>query len=356
MDALLASDEVLFSVEDNLGLITLNRPKALNALTITMFGAIYEQLQAWQRDADVHAVVVQAPPGKIFCAGGDVRWVFDVGRDDPLVPMRLFKDEYRLNRLIAEFGKPYIALMDGLTIGGGVGITLHGSHPVASEQFAFMMPEASIGFFPDIGSSYLLTACPGGFGLYLGLTGRRLKSADAYAMGLVKHTVSSDNIPKILSQLRESDLSENAAEHVTACLETHQSVMPEGSAAAEADEVAAAFDNKASLAEVFEVLEQQNTTWSEATKALLLEQSPLSLHVTFEQLKRAKNLDLAACLSMDYGLAYHFFKDHDFYEGVRARLVDKDKSPQWSPTSWQAVRSEHVLQYFEPSDKLEPLW
>lgn len=348
--------DVLFSVEDHLGLITLNRPKALNALTVTMFGAIYEQLQAWQHDTDVHAVVVQAPPGKIFCAGGDVRWVFDVGRDDPLVPMRLFKDEYRLNRLIAEYDKPYIALMNGVTIGGGVGITLHGSHPVASEQFAFMMPEASIGFFPDIGASHLLSACPSGFGLYLGLTGRRLKSADAYAMGLVKHTVSSDSIPKILSQLRTSDLSKHAAQQVTACLETHQCFMPIDSAASRADAVAAAFDNKASLAEVFEALEQHNTSWSEETKALLLEQSPLSLHVTFEQLKRAKNLDLAACLSMDYGLAYHFFSDHDFYEGVRARLVDKDKSPKWSPASWQAVHRDQVLQYFEPSDKLEPLW
>lgn len=356
MDILLASDEVLFSVEDHLGLIMLNRPKALNALTITMFSAIYEQLQAWQHDADVHAVVMQAPPGKFFCAGGDVRWVFDVGRDDPLVPMRLFKNEYRLNRLIAELGKPYIALMDGVTIGGGVGITLHGSHPVASEQFAFMMPEASIGFFPDIGASHLLSACPGGFGLYLGLTGRRLNSADAYAMGLIKHTVSSENIPKVLAQLRESDLSEHAEQNVTACLETHACAMPTGSAVTEAGAVAAAFDNKASLVDVFEALEQQNTTWSKATKALLLEQSPLSLHVTFEQLKRAKGLSLAECLSMDYGLAYHFFNDHDFYEGVRARLVDKDKSPQWSPAVWDEVRLDHVLQYFKPSDKLEPLW
>ena len=351
-----SSDEVLFSVEDNLGLITLNRPKALNALTITMFGAIYEQLQAWQHDTDVHAVVVQAPPGKIFCAGGDVRWVFDVGRDDPLVPMRLFKYEYRLNHLISVFGKPYIALMDGLTIGGGVGITLHGSHPVASEQFAFMMPEASIGFFPDIGASHLLSSCPGGFGLYLGLTGRRLKSADAHAMGLVKYTVPADKFPEVLSHLRACDLSKHAAEEVTACLESHHCTMPAGSAPAEADAVNDAFENKANLAEVFEALEQQNTTWADETKALLLEQSPLSLHVTFEQLKRAKGLGLAACLSMDYGLAYHFFKDHDFYEGVRARLVDKDKSPRWSPASWQVVRSEQVLQYFGSSDKLEPLW
>lgn len=348
--------DVLFSVEDNLGFITLNRPKALNALTTTMFGAIYEQLQIWQHDTDVHAVVIQAPPGKIFCAGGDVRWVFDVGRDDPLIPMQLFKHEYRLNHLISVFGKPYIALMDGLTIGGGVGITLHGSHSVAGEQFAFTMPEASIGFFPDIGASHLLSACPGGFGLYLGLTGRRLKSADAYAMGLVNYTVAADNFSSILSHLRACDLSQNATEQVNACLEAHQCDMPAGSAPAEADAVHAVFDNKANLEEVFEALEQQNTAWSEETKALLLEQSPLSLHVTFEQLKRAKGLSLAECLSMDYGLAYHFFKNHDFYEGVRARLVDKDKSPKWSPASWSDVHLEQVLEYFEPSDALEPLW
>lgn len=348
--------DVLFSVEDHLGLITLNRPKALNALTMKMFEAIYKQLQVWQHDQNIHAVVMQAPPAKIFCAGGDVRWVFDVGRDDPLVPMRLFKHEYRLNHLISDFGKPYISLMDGLTIGGGVGITLHGSHAVGCEQFAFMMPEASIGFFPDIGASHLLSACPGGFGLYLGLTGRRLKSSDAYAMGLVKYTVSSDKTSNILAQLRASDLSIHAAQQVSTCLEAYQCDMPEGSAPSEADFVADAFENKAYLSEVFEALEKQNTAWAEETKALLLEQSPLSLHVTFEQLKRAKNLNLAECLTMDYGLAYHFFKNHDFYEGVRARLVDKDKSPKWSPADWQAVSAEHVLQYFEFSNDLEPLW
>tara|TARA_R110002126_G_scaffold1051_1_gene6402 strand:+ start:24476 stop:25540 length:1065 start_codon:yes stop_codon:yes gene_type:complete len=348
--------EVLFSVEDHLGFITLNRPKALNALTLTMFEAIDKQLKLWQHDSEVHAIVVQAPPAKIFCAGGDVRWVFDVGRDDPLVPMRLFKHEYRLNHLISVFGKPYISLMDGLTIGGGVGITLHGSHAVASEQFAFMMPEASIGFFPDIGASHLLSACPGGFGLYLGLTGRRLKSSDAYAMGLVKYTVPSHRIPDILTQLRTRDLSANADQQVSACLEAYQCGMPKGCSPSEAEFVADAFNHKSDLSEVFEALEQQNTTWSQDTKALLLEQSPLSLHVTFEQLRRAKGLSLAECLAMDYGLAYHFFKHHDFYEGVRARLVDKDKSPKWSPATWDAVSSEQVLQYFECSNELEALW
>ena len=351
-----AANDVLFSVEDHLGFITLNRPKALNALTITMFNAIYKQLQAWQHDTSVHAVVIQAPPGKFFCAGGDVRWVFDVGRDDPLAVMQLFKQEYRLNRLIAEFNKPYIALIDGLNLGGGVGITLHGSHPVASEQFAFMMPEASIGFFPDIGASHLLSACPGGFGVYLGLTGRRLKAGDAHAMGLVKYTVSSEDFPHVIAHLRSSDLSINAEQCVDACLQLYHCNMPNDSMLAEANAVDTAFEHKMNLSHIFDALNQQNTSWSKETKALLLEQSPLSLHVTFEQFKRAKTMDLAECLNMDYGLAYHFFNDHDFYEGVRARLVDKDKLPMWSPASWQAVQSEQVRQYFDFSDKLEPLW
>ncbi|NCT57365.1 MAG: enoyl-CoA hydratase/isomerase family protein [Legionella sp.] len=356
MSELLSESEIIFSVEDHVGFITLNRPKALNALTMPMFEAMYQQLKIWQDDHDVHAVVMQAPPEKIFCAGGDVRWVFDVGQNDPLVPMRLFKHEYRLNYLISVLGKPYISLMDGLTIGGGVGITLHGSHPVASERFAFMMPEGSIGFFPDIGSSYLLSACPGGFGLYLGLTGRRLQSADAYAMGLVKYTVPSEKFSSILKHLRACDLSHNAAQQVSICLESHQCNMATGSAAHEAAWVRDAFENKAHLSEVFEALEQQDTTWSRETKAVLLEQSPLSLHVTFEQLRRAKGLNLAECLNMDYGLTYHFLKNHDFYEGVRARLVDKDKSPKWLPATWQAVKAEHVAHYFEPCDELESLW
>jgi enoyl-CoA hydratase len=349
-------DDILFSVKHHIGLITLNRPKALNALNFSMFKAMLVQLLAWQVDDTVHAVVIQAVPGRAFCAGGDVRWVYDEGRDAPLIPLELFKHEYRLDYLTSQLKKPYIALMDGLTIGGGVGVTLHGSHPVASEQFVFTMPEASIGFFPDIGSSHLLCACPDGVGLYLGLTGRRMNAADSRTLGVVKYTVPSHAFALILEDLFAADLSTAADVKVSDCLMRYQAAMPAGNLTTEIDEIQRCFGNKKTLHEVFEALDKENTAWAVETKAVLLQQSPLSLQVTFQQLQRAKGLSLKDCLSMDYDLAYHFLNDHDFYEGVRARLVDKDKAPCWQPASWDTVSQQIVLNYFEKPTEIEPLW
>jgi enoyl-CoA hydratase len=349
-------DEVLFSVEQHVGVITLNRARALNALNFSMFKALLQQLEAWKHDMNIHAVIIQAISGRAFCAGGDVRWVYDVGQDAPLEALDLFRHEYQLNYLISDFGKPYIALMDGLTIGGGVGVTLHGSHTVASEHFSFLMPEASIGFFPDIGSSHLLSACPGGYGLYLGLTGRRANAADSKVLGFVGYTIPSDDFLNLKHDLTAMDLSSDASSKVSACLKSYQVNMPSGELPTEADAVSRCFEGKRLLRDIFEALEGDESAWARATQATLLEQSPLSLHVTFEQLQRAQGLSLAACLEMDYGLAYHFLHDHDFYEGVRARLVDKDKSPHWSPASWEAVYPDNIALYFEEPLDVSSLW
>ncbi|MDX2346215.1 MAG: enoyl-CoA hydratase/isomerase family protein [Legionella sp.] len=356
MSATTDTNDILFSVQHHIGLITLNRPNALNALSFSMFKALFEQLQAWQHDDNIHAVVIQAVPGRAFCAGGDVRWVYEVGQEDPLTPLALFKHEYRLNRLISELGKPYIALMDGVTIGGGVGITLHGSHRVASEKFAFSMPEASIGFFPDIGSSHLLSACPGGFGLYLGLTGQRVNAADSKAFGFVDYTVPSTAFSNILGDLFSADLSIAAEEKVSDCIQKYQEKMPAGFSASEINAVSQYFENKAVLRDVFEALEQDGSEWASETQAILQEQSPLSLHIAFEQLRRAKGMNLADCLAMDYGLAYYFLNGRDFYEGVRARLVDKDKAPQWQPATLDAVLDSEVTCYFEKPAEVASLW
>jgi enoyl-CoA hydratase len=349
-------DEVLFSVEHHVGVITLNRARALNALNFSMFKALFHQLEAWKHDRNIHAVIIQAVSGRAFCAGGDVRWVYDVGQNAPLEALDLFNHEYRLNYLISDFGKPYIALMDGLTIGGGVGVTLHGSHTVASEHFYFLMPEASIGFFPDIGSSHLLSACSKGYGVYLGLTGRRANAADSKALGFVDYTIPSDDFLNLKRDLTAMDLSSDASSKVSACLASYQVNMLSGELPEEADVVSRCFEGKRALHDIFEALEQDNSVWARATQTTLLEQSPLSLHVTLEQLQRAQGLSLAACLQMDYGLTYHFLHAHDFYEGVRARLVDKDKSPHWSPASWEAVDANNIARYFEEPQGITSLW
>ncbi|MDF1645600.1 MAG: enoyl-CoA hydratase/isomerase family protein [Legionellaceae bacterium] len=348
--------DVLFSVQKNIGTITLNRPHALNALNFSMFKAMLSQLEDWKKDEDIHAVVIQAVPGRAFCAGGDVRWVYDEGQTDPLIPLQLFKHEYRLNYLTSNFGKPYIALMDGLTIGGGVGVTLHGSHTVASERFAFTMPEVSIGFFPDIGSSHLLSACPSGLGLYLGLTGRRVNASDSKVLGFVGYTIPSDSFSSILEHLYQMDLSTEAHMKVSSCLNQYQEIMPTGSTASEADVVSQCFENQTTLKDIFEALDKNGSQWAIETRDALLQQSPLSLHITLQQLNLAKGLKLQECLSMDYGLAYHFLRNHDFYEGVRARLVDKDKAPKWQPSSWDIVSELEVSRYFEVPAEISSLW
>ena len=213
------TEDVFFAREGQLGVITLNRPSALNTLTLAMILKLQKQLELWKKDDEVQAVVLCAAPGNAFCAGGDVRWLYNSGIMNYPEQMNFFWHEYRLNHFIAHLGKPYIAFMDGMTMGGGVGVSMHGSHSVASERFVFAMPETSIGFFPDIGASYLLNRCPGYLGIYLGLTGNRLGAHDAMKVGLVQQVISSEQMPSCLKALTEKDLSVHATLSVDACLQ-----------------------------------------------------------------------------------------------------------------------------------------
>lgn len=340
-------DSVLFAREKHIGLVTLNRTEALNALTLPMILALTEQLEAWEKDDEIHAVVVCAEAGKAFCAGGDVRWLYEAGkRGDPSL-LQFFWHEYRLNHLIHQFKKPYIALMNGITMGGGVGISLHGAYPVASENFSFAMPETTIGFFPDIGASYLLSRCPDHFGVYLGLTGARLNAADAMYLHLIQFIVPAEKFDGVLFDLIESDLSTQAEARVEACLKRY--ACPPESAPIQA--VESAIHQSFAYPEIELILADLNQSgqdWHQQTLKNLEQKSPLSLKVTLEQLKKSAHLTLPECLKMDYCLVQHFMQDHDFYEGVRALLVDKDKSPKWGAETLDQVTEQMVSEYFEP--------
>ncbi|CDZ78927.1 putative enoyl-CoA hydratase echA8 [Legionella massiliensis] len=339
--------DIAFSREGNLGLVNLNRPQALNALSLAMIKALQQQLLQWEDDHSIHAVVVQAEGEKAFCAGGDVRWLYDEGLAKSPEQMQFFWHEYRLNHYIHQFKKPYIPLMDGITMGGGVGISLHGSHPVATERFVFAMPETGIGFFPDIGASYLLSRCPGQIGIYLGLTGNRLRTADAQALGLVvKYTIASEDLSKVITSLLASDLSNNAHQAVNDCLLAF--ARPVESAPIE--NLRSAIDDcfaENSVEAIFAKLGARGDDWSLATLANLQQKAPLSLKVTLAQIHKAKSLTLAECLKMDYRLVNQFMRDSDFYEGIRALLVDKDKSPHWQPATLALATETKVVDYFE---------
>lgn len=344
------TEDVLFTQEEQLGIITLNRPKALNALNVAMILAIQQQLSLWKTDMHVKAVVIRAVSGNAFCAGGDVRWLYQM-KDNRAEQLSFFWHEYRLNYFIHTFGKPYIALMDGITMGGGVGIALHGSHPVASERFVFAMPETSIGLFPDIGASYLLNRCPQSQGIYLGLTGDKLDAYAALKSGLVKHVVTSGDMDKLMDALKTADLSGDAHSKVSRLIQAYQ--LKDESEYKEETGLINELFSQSSLALIMASLTNHPNAKMQQIGEMLSQKSPLSLALTFEQLQRAKSLSLAECLAMDFGLVTHFMADHDFYEGIRALLIDKDKNPQWNPARLDLVSSQKISSYFTAA--YEPL-
>lgn len=339
------SEDILFSQEGQLGMVTLNRAKALNALTLDMILALQRQLTAWQDDDNVRAIVLQSNSENVFCAGGDIRSLHQAGRLNGSSQMQFFWHEYRLNHFIHHYPKPYISLIDGMVMGGGVGISLHGSHPLATENLVFSMPETGIGFFPDIGASYLLTRCPGFSGLYLGLTGNRIGAVDAFNVGLVKQIIPAQNLAAFVTSLQHVDMSQDAFKAVDTCVHEHR--LREN--LQQPSQFKPAIDHcfvQPTVEGIFKELEQEGSVWATSIENSLSQKSPLSLKVTFAQLQQAKGLSLGDCLQMDYNLVSHFIKGSDFYEGVRALIIDKDKQPKWNPASIDQVSEEMVAKYF----------
>lgn len=341
--------EIYFERKKHLGIITLTRPEALNALSLPMIKAFYKQLMTWKKDSSVHAVVLTAEGERAFCAGGDVRWLYQMGRQDPTVVDDFFFHEYRLNLAIGTFDKPYIALLNGLTLGGGVGIGLHGSHPIATERFVFGMPETAIGLFPDVGASHLLSRLPGGLGMYLALTGQRLSMPDALSVGLVKYAVPEKSCQDIIENLAASDLTQDPMLAVDRCIgavRLEPDVLPSMDKAY-IQMIKQSF-TQPTLAAILGALTELNTPWALETFDRMKTLSPMSLKVTFLQMQKASVLNLAQCLEMDAQLVKHFVRGHDVYEGIRAAVIDKDKTPHWEPTQLEHISEEQVNAYFKP--------
>lgn len=333
------TQDLIFSVENRLGLITLNRPQALNALTHEMILAQSSQLSDWALNDNISAVIIRACEGRAFCAGGDVRSLYELGRESPEAALQFFKDEYQLNHMIAHYPKPYLAFLHGFTFGGGVGISLHSPYTIASEDFVFAMPETSIGFFPDIGASHLLSRC-GAYGVYLGLTGARVHAKEALTLKLIRSIIPRGAFDDLIQTFSTLDFSLNAAQQIDHCIKKF-SIISE-TKLEHADEIETCF-NASTIEQIALNLQSKNTPWANQILEQLKQKSPASLAVTLEQLTRAKTCTFDECLKTDYTLAYHFMKHHDFYEGVRALLIDKDKQPHWSDLH----DIEHIQAYFD---------
>ncbi|WP_329273033.1 enoyl-CoA hydratase/isomerase family protein [Streptomyces sp. NBC_01451] len=324
-----AADAVLAHVHRGVGRILLNRPKALNALTTGMVAAIDQVLAVWE-GASLSAVLIASTSAKAFCAGGDIRTIREHSlAGDAGASERFFASEYRLNARIAEYPVPVVSLIDGLCMGGGLGLSVHGGFRVVTERAVLAMPETGIGFFPDVGASYFLPRLPGAIGMYLGLTGHRLDAADALYAGVATHFVPADGLDAV-----GDALADNPGDPVDVVLKrlAGRSPVTGGGLAAARGDVDWAF-GAPTLGEIEKRLRRLDTPWAAAASAALESASPQSLEITHALLARGRQYTLRECLAAELLLTRTTIRTPDFLEGVRAALVDKDRTPNWRRAS-----------------------
>ena len=329
--------DILFETRGAVGLVILNRPKALNALNLEMVTAMTEQMAAWLHDDAIAAVIVTSNSEKSFCAGGDIRKVWEE-RGNP--PYDFFWHEYRLNRFIHRYPKPYISLINGIVMGGGVGLSMHGRYVVLGEKTTFAMPETGIGFFPDVGGSYVLPRMKGQTGTYCGLSAARLKQADCFALGLATHMISGSRFDEIIERIADG-------ETIDAVLDPyHEDKAPNLS-----DQHLALIDevfSHGTVGEILTALEASEDPFAAETLSMIRAKSPTSVHITLGQIRRGAKLDFEECMQLDWRILKRILKDDDFYEGVRATLVDKDGAPNWNPDTFESVDPARVDAHFAP--------
>lgn len=342
----MSDQEVLFEAKGAVGHIVLNRPKALNALTLPMVRLIAPQMDAWAKDKAIKAVVISGAGDRAFCAGGDVAEIYRRKHaDDTTLGRDFFREEYIVNRNIFRFPKPWIALLDGITMGGGVGLSVHGRFRIVTEKFLFAMPETGIGLFPDVGGGHFLPRLPGQLGMYLALTGQRLKAADALYCGVGTHFVSSDRMPALKQALEdlvgegdkavEAVLEKFTGDAGAATLPPHRTMIDHHFGADSVEKIVGS-------------LGKDDSEWAQKTAAALGKLSPTSMKITFRQIRLGGEMSFEDIMTMEYRMSQGCMNGHDFYEGVRAVLIDKDNAPKWQPANLAAVGEEIVARHFAP--------
>ncbi|MGC6534984.1 MAG: enoyl-CoA hydratase/isomerase family protein [Parvibaculales bacterium] len=317
------TEEVLFARHGNSGVITLNRPEALNALTLNMVRLMKPVLSDWAADDAIENVVIEGAGEKGFCAGGDIRALHDWGKAGTPEATGFYREEYQLNRQIKTFPKPYIALIDGITMGGGVGVSVHGSHRVATEKTMFAMPETGIGLLPDVGGTYFLPRLPGETGAWLVLTGARLRGADSLAAGVATHYTPSENIHAVKDALAEGG-------DVGAILAAHHQAPEGASLPAQQADIDRLFAGD-SVADITTALKADGNEWAQAQAAAIASKSPTSAAVALRQMRDGIEADFDACMRMEMRAVTRIMALPDFYEGVRATILEKDGAPNWTP-------------------------
>ncbi len=334
------NDEIAFEENGPAGIITLTREAALNALTHTMINGISSALDRWETDPAIRHIAIRAR-GRAFSAGGDLLDLYKQGQTGDH-HFTFFQDEYRLNACFGIFPKPIIALIDGIVMGGGVGISVHGRYRVMTENAVFSMPEVGIGFFPDVGGSYFLSRLPNRMGLYLGLTGARIRAADARQAGIATHIVCAERLPELEAALAAGGDAGELLERFD-----QPDTVPDPKL--DPNEIERLFSGS-TLLEIIDTLENASGDSEVAASALkaIRRAAPLSVAVAFRQIQEGGARSLAECMQMEYRILYRMLQASDFYEGIRAVIVDKTNDPKWRPESLEAVTDESVDAYFRP--------
>ena len=351
MDLEATRAEVESEVQGRLGVITLNRPKALNALNLAMVERLETALTDWSDNPAVDAVLIRSSSDRAFCAGGDVRsiGILPAPADRMALGRAFFGAEYRVNHQINAFPKPFIALMNGLVMGGGLGVSIHGSHRVVSETIRMAMPETVLGLFPDVGGTWLLNRCPGVTGRYLALAGPHLGAGDALGAGLATHHVPFAKFDDLVTDLTDADALDHGA--VNRIIAAHAGARPHGSL----DERQNAIERLFGADDLDLVIASVETAaceaeWIAEAASVLRRASPTSLRATWRRMVQGRDQPIERVLTDDYRMAVRMVGGHDFAEGVRAILVDKDNAPRWSPPTLAAVTHEQIDALLLPLD------
>jgi len=336
------SDEILVFVEGKVGRLRLNRPKAIHALNEAMCRAMIDALIRWRGDPNIELVLLDHAEGRGFCAGGDVRSVAESGKSDGVAARSFFYTEYQLNHLLFTYAKTVVSFLDGIVMGGGVGIGLPAKYRVATERTMFAMPEATIGLFPDVGGGWYLSRLPGRLGQYLALTAARLNGADAHAVGLATHYIPSDALDDLKAKLVANPRDAEAI------LDAASVAPPEAPIQAQQAEIDRLFAAD-TLEEIFAALEADSGEWAKEVLTGLRTKSPQSCKVALRLLRDgARRASFVDEMGAEYGLAAHVSMRHDFIEGVRALLVDKDHAPRWDPATPAGVTEATLDTIFSP--------
>jgi len=343
------TEHVSTRIEGGIGRITLNRPEALHALNDPMCTAILAALNTWRRDAAVHLVMIDhAEETRGFCAGGDIRMLAESGASDCAEAKAFFATEYRMNAAIKAFPKPYLAIMDGVTMGGGVGLSVHGSHRIVTERTLFAMPETGIGLFPDVGGGWFLPRLSGELGTWLALTGARLKGADVAAAQVATHFLPSELIPNLKRQVLSADFEHGAAELLGEILSGLTHAVPAGSFEPHMETISTCFGHDRAE-DIVAALKADGGEWAGKQLETLQGKSPETVKVALRQLREGATCEtFERNMQMEYRIGGRKVASPDFLEGVRAVIIEKDHAPKWSPATLEQVSEADVDRYFAP--------